>query len=49
VQTARNAGMLAAAVNYGFGVHDRGVHPADIYLEHFGELATLLSNGTKSA
>src|SRR6267154_2626739 len=33
VQTARNAGMLAAAVNYGFGVHDRVAHPADIYLD----------------
>jgi phosphoglycolate phosphatase len=44
VQTARNAGTLAAAVNYGFGVHDRGAHPADIYLEHFGELATLLGS-----
>jgi phosphoglycolate phosphatase len=42
VQTARNAGMPAAAVNYGFGVHDRDVHPADIYLNQFGELATLL-------
>jgi phosphoglycolate phosphatase len=42
VQTARNAGMAAAAVNYGFGVHDRDVHPADIYLDQFGELATLL-------
>jgi phosphoglycolate phosphatase len=42
VQTARNAGTLAAAVNYGFGVHDRGVHPADIYLERFGDLTTLL-------
>jgi phosphoglycolate phosphatase len=42
VQTARNAGTLAAAVNYGFGVHDRGAHPADIYLEQFGELASLL-------
>jgi phosphoglycolate phosphatase len=49
VQTARNAGMLAAAVNYGFGVHDRGVHPADIYLDSFAELATLLGDGTKSA
>jgi len=48
VQTARNAGTLAAAVNYGFGVHDRGVHPADIYLEHFGELATLLGSGLVS-
>jgi len=42
VQTARNAGTLAAAVNYGFGVHDRGVYPADIYLDRFGELAALL-------
>jgi phosphoglycolate phosphatase len=42
VQTARNAGTLAAAVYYGFGVHDRGVYPADIYLDRFGELAALL-------
>src|SRR5580700_8376483 len=42
VQTARNAGTLAAAVNYGFGVHDRGVYPADIYLDRFGELVALL-------
>jgi len=33
VQTARNAGTLAAAVNYGFGTHDRAAHPADIYLD----------------
>lgn len=44
VQTARNAGMWAAAVNYGFGVHDRAVHPADVYLDQFGELATLLDS-----
>jgi len=48
VQTARNAGTLAAAVNYGFGVHDRGVHPADIYLERFKDLATLLGGGSIS-
>ena len=48
VQTARNAGTLAAAVNYGFGVHDRGAHPADIYLERFGELATYFGSGTVS-
>src|ERR1700722_20215102 len=48
VQTARNAGTLAAAVNYGFGVHDRGVYPADIYLDRFGELATLLGSGPVS-
>ena len=44
VQTARNAGTLAAAVNYGFGVHDRGAYPADVYLERFGELATLIDS-----
>jgi phosphoglycolate phosphatase len=43
VQTARNAGALAAAVNYGFGVHDRAAHPADIYLERFSELIELLA------
>ena len=44
VQTARNAGTLAAAVNYGFGVHDREAHPADIYLERFADLATVLDS-----
>ena len=44
VQTARNAGTLAAAVNYGFGVHDRGVHPADIYLERFADLAEVVTS-----
>ncbi len=48
VQTARNAGTLAAAVNYGFGVHDREAHPADIYLERFAELATVLYSGPVS-
>lgn len=42
VQTARNAGTLAAAVNYGFGVHNRSAYPADIYLDSFGELVTIL-------
>jgi phosphoglycolate phosphatase len=46
VQTARNAGTLAAAVNYGFGVHDRGAYPADIYLERFDQLATVLGCGS---
>lgn len=44
VQTARNAGTLAAAVNYGFGMHDREAHPADIYLEHFADLSTVLDS-----
>ena len=44
VQTARNAGMLAAAVNYGFGVHDRAAHPADIYLERFSDLVEIFDH-----
>jgi phosphoglycolate phosphatase len=46
VQTARNAGMQAAAVNYGFGVHDRAAYPADIYLERFADLAGAVTNHT---
>jgi phosphoglycolate phosphatase len=44
VQTARNAGTQAAAVNYGFGVHDRAAYPADIYLDRFADLAGVVSN-----
>jgi phosphoglycolate phosphatase len=44
VQTARNAGTLAAAVNYGFGAHDRAAHPADIYLGRLTDLVPLLMN-----
>ncbi|HEY6945035.1 MAG TPA: HAD-IA family hydrolase [Candidatus Acidoferrum sp.] len=42
VQTARNAGTLAAAVNYGFGTHDRTAYPADIYLDRLTDLAEML-------
>jgi phosphoglycolate phosphatase len=42
VQTARNAGVLAAAVNYGFGTHDRAAYPADIYLDRLIDLVNLL-------
>jgi len=45
VQTARNAGTLAAAVNYGFGTHDRAAYPADIYLHRLTDLVPLLMNG----
>jgi phosphoglycolate phosphatase len=45
VQTARNAGTLAAAVNYGFGTHDRTAHPADLYLECLPDLVPLLGIG----
>jgi phosphoglycolate phosphatase len=46
VQTARNAGTQAAAVNYGFGVHDRAAYPADIYLDRFSDLADIVRNHT---
>jgi phosphoglycolate phosphatase len=42
MQTARNAGTLAAAVNYGFGTHNRAAHPADIYLDRLTDLVPLL-------
>lgn len=42
VQTARNSGTMAAAVNYGFGVHDRETHPADIYLERFSDVLRIV-------
>jgi len=42
VQTARNAGTLAAAVNYGFGAHDRAAYPADIYLDRLSDLVAVL-------
>ena len=42
VQTARNAGTLVAAVNYGFGTHDRAAYPADVCLERLTDLAPLL-------
>lgn len=43
-QTARNAGTLAVAVNYGFGVHDRAAHPADLYLDALTDLVGLTRN-----
>jgi phosphoglycolate phosphatase len=43
VQTARNAGMLTAAVNYGFGIHDRVTHPADLYLDRLMDLVPALT------
>ena len=45
VQTARNAGMISAIVNFGFGTHDRQAHPADIYLDRLEELVPLVWNG----
>jgi phosphoglycolate phosphatase len=40
VQTARNAGMKAIVVNYGFGQYDRLANPADQYIDRLTELAT---------
>jgi phosphoglycolate phosphatase len=47
VQTARNAGMLAASVNYGFGVHDRAAYPADVYLDRLTDLPPLLNHAER--
>src|SRR5437899_5377952 len=43
VEPARNAGTFAAAVNYGFGTHDRAIHPADIYLDRLSDVLPLLA------
>jgi len=44
IKTARNAGMLAIAVNYGFGQHDRHAQPADLYVDSLQEIAALAMN-----
>lgn len=41
IQTARNAGMTAVGVTYGFGQHDRARCPADIYVDSLEELSKL--------
>ena len=41
IQTARNAGMLAIGVKYGFGQHDAQATPADLYVDTLEELARL--------
>jgi phosphoglycolate phosphatase len=41
IKTARNAGMFAVAVNYGFGQHDRNAQPADLYVDSLQEIAAL--------
>jgi phosphoglycolate phosphatase len=42
VQTARNAGMISAIVNFGFGRHDRKKYPADLYIDRMDELVPLV-------
>lgn len=41
VQTARNAGMMAVGVRYGFGQHDREKQPADLYVDSLTQLQGL--------
>jgi phosphoglycolate phosphatase len=45
VQTARNAGMISAIVNFGFGTHDRSRYPADFYINRMEELVPLVGDG----
>jgi phosphoglycolate phosphatase len=42
IKTARNAGMYAIGVNYGFGQHDRLAQPADLYVDSLQEIAGLV-------
>jgi phosphoglycolate phosphatase len=46
IQTARNADMIATAVNYGFGIHNREQHPADIYLDRMSDLLDVIDGST---
>ncbi len=49
IQTARNAGMRAIAVNYGFGRYDRIANPADYYVDRLTELSALAGNRRRQA
>jgi phosphoglycolate phosphatase len=44
VQTARNAGMISAIVNFGFGIHNRTAYPADVYLDRMHDLLPIFFN-----
>jgi phosphoglycolate phosphatase len=43
IQTARNAGLQAIAVTYGFGTYDRLANPADFYLDNLVDLVRFKS------
>jgi phosphoglycolate phosphatase len=47
VQTARNAGMISAIVNFGFGMHDREKYPADVYLDRMEDLVPLVTTASR--
>ena len=42
IQTARNAGMIAVGVTYGFGQHDPAKCPADVYVDSLVALSPLV-------
>jgi phosphoglycolate phosphatase len=42
IQTARNAGMVAVGVTYGFGQHDPAKCPADVYVDTLVALSPLV-------
>jgi phosphoglycolate phosphatase len=44
IQTARNAGMLAIGVTYGFGQHNAQLCPPDLYVHSLLELEPLAAN-----
>jgi phosphoglycolate phosphatase-like HAD superfamily hydrolase len=46
IKTARNAGMFAIGVSYGFGRHDRTAQPADLYVDSLQEIAVLVTQST---
>ena len=41
IQAARNAGMLAVGVTYGFGQHNKQLCAADLYVDSLTELSRL--------
>jgi phosphoglycolate phosphatase len=43
-QTARNVGMFAVGVTYGFGQHNKQLCPADLYVDNLTELLPLAEN-----
>ena len=44
IQTARNAGMLAVGVTYGFGKHNPQLCPPDLYVDNLTELLPLVAS-----
>jgi len=48
VQTARNAQMISAIVNFGFGMHDRAKYPADLYLDRMEDLVPLVTTASRT-